>query len=155
MDIGCPPSESLPLDQFIAYIVHRTKYDDKTMAGGLFLVAEWAWHNHQSSGSSKCTDAHQVFIAAVMIASKVLHDETYSNKSWLLIAQAVLPGDTAWLNIIALNKLERDFFATVEHRATLQFGDVLSNFMGKIRRRVPAIEAWNQAVSEYTREKGE
>lgn len=152
-DIGCPKPKSLPLDQFIAYIAYRTHYDDQTMAGGLYLVAEWTWQNHQKLGSSKCTDAHQLFIAAVMVASKALHDDTYSNKSWLTIAQAVLPNTTPWLNIGALNKFERDFFATVEHKVTLQFGDVLEDFMGKIRDGVPAVPALNQAVTKYLDDK--
>lgn len=83
-----PPSTTNPqaqLPYFIAYALHRTKLHRSVCYSALVLLSRLKARFPAAKGSS----GHRLFISAFMIASKVLCDDTYSNKSWSIVAQGL------------------------------------------------------------------
>ncbi|KAG2740190.1 hypothetical protein P692DRAFT_20753865, partial [Suillus brevipes Sb2] len=79
-----PPSSSnsqVKLPHFIAYALHRTKLHSSVTFAALQLKACFP----TARGSS----GHRLFVSAFMLASKVICDDTYSNKSWSIVAQGM------------------------------------------------------------------
>ena len=77
---GAPvPSPKLAL--FIAYSLHRTRLAACVTFASLYLLQRLKHKFPAARGSS----GHRLFISAFMIASKVVCDDTYSNKSWAVV----------------------------------------------------------------------
>ena len=72
-----PLAHSPPLANFIAYAVHRTRLHSSVTFAALYLLQRLKARFPTAQGSS----GHRLFISAFMIASKVICDDTYSNKS--------------------------------------------------------------------------
>ncbi|VDC01763.1 unnamed protein product [Peniophora sp. CBMAI 1063] len=71
------------LDHFIAYALHRTCLPESVTYASLFLLQRLKARFSAAKGSS----GHRLFISAFMLASKIICDDTYSNKSWCIVAQ--------------------------------------------------------------------
>ncbi|KAG2363385.1 hypothetical protein BDR07DRAFT_1450747 [Suillus spraguei] len=83
-----PPLSSnsqVKLPHFIAYALHHTKLHTSVTFAALVLFQQLKAHFPTAQGSS----SHCLFISAFMLASKVICDNTYSNKSWSIIAQGM------------------------------------------------------------------
>jgi hypothetical protein len=81
-----PPNNSNPqhkLPYFIAYALNRTKLHTSVAYSALVLLSRLKARFPSAKGSS----GHRLFISAFMISSKVMCDDTYSNKSWAIVAQ--------------------------------------------------------------------
>jgi hypothetical protein len=76
-----------PLAGFVAYALYRTQLPPSVTTASLLLLARLKARYPQAKGSS----GHRLFIAAFMMASKNLCDDTYSNKSWCIVAQSMFP----------------------------------------------------------------
>ena len=76
-----PLAHSPPLANFIAYAVHRTRLHSSVTFAALYLLQRLKARFPTAQGSS----GHRLFISAFMIASKVICDDTYSNKSWSIV----------------------------------------------------------------------
>jgi hypothetical protein len=82
-----PPQRLLltqpPLDNFIAYALHRTRlHAFPTFAAPYLLQRLKAHFPKESSGDG-------LFISAFMLASKIVCDDTYFNKSWCIVSQGM------------------------------------------------------------------
>src|SRR4051794_33053068 len=75
---GQPQSNSHKLPYFIAYALHSTKLHQSVTFAALILLQHLKAHFPTVHGSS----GYRLYISAYMIASKVMCDDTYSNKSW-------------------------------------------------------------------------
>ncbi|KAI0056512.1 hypothetical protein BV25DRAFT_1813916, partial [Artomyces pyxidatus] len=74
-----PSTTSTPrLEHFIAYALHRTRLHTSVTFAVLYLLQRLKARFPAAKGSS----GHRLFISAFMIASKIICDDTYSNKSW-------------------------------------------------------------------------
>ncbi|KZP29093.1 hypothetical protein FIBSPDRAFT_992030, partial [Athelia psychrophila] len=73
---SCGSQTKLP--HFIAYAFHRTKLHAAVTFAALVLLQRLKARFPTARGSS----GHRLFISAFMLASKVICDDTYSNKSW-------------------------------------------------------------------------
>ena len=71
------------LDLFIAYALHRTKLHKSVTFAALYLLQCLKARFPAARGSS----GHQLFISAFMLSSKVICDDTYSNKPWSIVGQ--------------------------------------------------------------------
>ncbi|KAJ3528730.1 hypothetical protein NMY22_g9286 [Coprinellus aureogranulatus] len=71
------------LHHFIAHALYRAKVHTAVTFATLILLQRLKAHFPTACGSS----GHRLFISAFMIASKVMCDDTYSNKSWCAVAQ--------------------------------------------------------------------
>ncbi|KAG2366502.1 hypothetical protein BDR07DRAFT_1274525, partial [Suillus spraguei] len=83
-----PPSSSnsqVKLPHFIAYALHRTKLPPIQLQI-IFLLCK---HGEQRFPTTRGSSGHHLFVSAFMLASKVICDDTYSNKSWSIVAQGM------------------------------------------------------------------
>ncbi|KAM6502521.1 hypothetical protein JOM56_002498 [Amanita muscaria] len=114
-----PPSshtQQPKLPHFIAYALHRTKLHPSVVFAGLILLQRLKARFPSAKGSS----GHRLFISAYMIASKVLCDDTYSNKSWTIVAQGLF-------NLREINQMEREMCSYLDWELTVD-NDTLSRF---------------------------
>ncbi|KAI9459964.1 hypothetical protein HD554DRAFT_2041724 [Boletus coccyginus] len=101
-----PPSSSnstVKLPHFIAYALHRTKLHPSVTFAALVLLQRLKARFPTARGSS----GHRLFISAFMLASKVICDDTYSNKSWSIVAQGMF-------QLREINQMEREMCQYLE-----------------------------------------
>ncbi|KAG1716490.1 hypothetical protein ID866_694 [Astraeus odoratus] len=101
-----PPSSSgstVKLPYFIAYALHRTKLHPSVTFAALVLLQRLKARFPTARGSS----GHRLFISAFMLASKVICDDTYSNKSWSIVAQGMF-------QLREINQMEREMCQYLE-----------------------------------------
>ncbi|KAG2068884.1 hypothetical protein BDR04DRAFT_973814, partial [Suillus decipiens] len=81
----CPSSSNfqVKLSHFIAYALHCTKLHSLVTFAALILLQWLKVCFLTAQGSS----GHHLFISAFMLMSKVIFNDTYSNKSWSIVAQ--------------------------------------------------------------------
>jgi hypothetical protein len=99
--VAHPPSHKLPY--FIAYALHRTKLHSSVTFASLVLLQRLKARFPTARGSS----GHRLYISAYMIASKVMCDDTYSNKSWGIVAQGMFA-------LREINQMEREMCSYLE-----------------------------------------
>lgn len=100
---GGSTSQCPPLAHFIAYAIHRTRLPEVVVFTSLFLLARLKERFPAARGSS----GHRLFISAFMIASKVICDDTYSNKSWCIVGQNLY-------TLKEVNQMEREMCSYLE-----------------------------------------
>ncbi|KAG5652849.1 hypothetical protein H0H81_003412 [Sphagnurus paluster] len=113
------PQSSLP--NFIAYGLHRTKLHPSVTFAALILLQRLKARFPTARGSS----GHRLFISAFMIASKVICDDTYSNKSWGIVAQAMF-------TLREINQMEREMCNYLEWELNVD-NTILTNFETRLR----------------------
>ncbi|KAF5393360.1 hypothetical protein D9757_000520 [Collybiopsis confluens] len=104
------------LPHFIAYAFHRTKLHESVTFAALVLLQRLKARFPTARGSS----GHRLFISAFMIASKVICDDTYSNKSWSIVAQGMF-------TLREINQMEREMCNYLDWELTVD-NPILSNF---------------------------
>jgi len=108
------------LPHFIAYALHRTKLHSSVTFAALVLLQRLKARFPTARGSS----GHRLFISAFMIASKVICDDTYSNKSWSIVGQGMF-------QLREVNQMERemcqylDWELNVEPSTLLEFENMV------------------------------
>ena len=120
-----PPSSThaqAKLPVFIAYALHRTKLHPSVTFAALVLLQRLRARFPTARGSS----GHRLFISAFMIASKVICDDTYSNKSWSIVAQGLF-------NLREINQMEREICSYLEWKLTVD-PSVLADFEASLKR---------------------
>ncbi|KAF9485996.1 hypothetical protein BDN70DRAFT_870484 [Pholiota conissans] len=114
-----PPSSShahARLPFFIAYALHRTKLHPAVTFAALVLLQRLKARFPSARGSS----GHRLFISAYMISSKVMCDDTYSNKSWCIVAQGMF-------TLREVNQMEREMCNYLDWELTVD-DPILTNF---------------------------
>lgn len=91
------------LAKFIAYALHRTRLPGSVTFSALFLLSRLKGRFPGARGSS----GHRLWISAFMIASKVVCDDTYSNKSWAIVGQHMF-------TLKEINQMEREMCGYLE-----------------------------------------
>jgi len=74
-----------PLAHPTAYALHCTRLTSSVTFAALYLLQRLKIRFIAARSSS----GHRLFISAFMIASKVICDDTYSNKSWCIVGQGM------------------------------------------------------------------
>ncbi|THV05138.1 hypothetical protein K435DRAFT_826620 [Dendrothele bispora CBS 962.96] len=105
---------------FIAYALHRTKLHASVTFASLVLLQRLKARFPTARGSS----GHRLFISAFMIASKVICDDTYSNKSWSIVAQGMF-------TLREINQMEREMCNYLDWELTVD-NPILSNFEARV-----------------------
>lgn len=113
----CPP-----LAHFIAYAIHRTRLPEVVVFTALFLLARLKERFPAARGSS----GHRLFISAFMIASKVICDDTYSNKSWCIVGQNLY-------TLKEVNQMEREMCSYLEWLLHVE-GPELEAFTQRVKK---------------------
>ncbi|KAI5986857.1 hypothetical protein EDD15DRAFT_2199916 [Pisolithus albus] len=120
-----PPSSSgskVKLQKFIAYALHRTKLHPSVTFAALVLLQRLKARFPTARGSS----GHRLFISAFMLASKVICDDTYSNKSWSIVAQGMF-------QLREINQMEREMCQYLEWELNVD-PLTLSEFEAMVRK---------------------
>ncbi|OCH86080.1 hypothetical protein OBBRIDRAFT_738657 [Obba rivulosa] len=117
------PSAPAPtLSLFIAYALHRTRLHPSVTFAALYLLQRLKARFPAARGSS----GHRLFISAFMIASKVICDDTYSNKSWSIVGQGMFA-------LREINQMEREMCSYLEWQLNIE-PSALKEFEAKVRR---------------------
>jgi len=120
------------LPYFVAYAIHRTKLHPSVTFAALALLQRLKARFPSARGSS----GHRLFISAYMISSKVMCDDTYSNKSWCIVAQGMF-------TLREINQMERemcnylDWELTVDDPILGEFEEALKRDFGVSRSAYP------------------
>jgi hypothetical protein len=120
-----PPSTNhthARLPFFIAYALHRTKLHPAVTFAALVLLHRLKARFPSARGSS----GHRLFISAYMISSKVMCDDTYSNKSWCIVAQGMF-------TLREINQMEREMCNYLDWELTVD-EPILSTFENMVRQ---------------------
>ncbi|KAJ7878154.1 hypothetical protein B0H14DRAFT_2501075 [Mycena olivaceomarginata] len=128
---ACPPfppqstHSQAKLPCFIAYALHRTKLHQAVTYATLVLLQRLKAHFPTARGSS----GHRLFISAFMIASKVICDDAYSNKSWSIVAQGMF-------TLREINQMEREMCNYLDWELNVD-DPILANFEAMVQRDFP------------------
>ncbi|KAH9942195.1 uncharacterized protein BXZ73DRAFT_97614 [Epithele typhae] len=117
-----PPAVPLPLASFIAYALHRTRLHTSVTFAALYLLQRMKARFPAARGSS----GHRLFITIFMIASKVICDDTYSNKSWSIVGRGMFA-------LREINQMEREMCSYLEWQLNIE-PSALKEFEHKVRR---------------------
>ncbi len=109
LSTSVPPAPSPPLGNFIAYALHRTRLHTSVTFAALYLLQRLKARFPAARGSS----GHRLFISAFMIASKVICDDTYSNKSWSIVGQGMFA-------LREINQMEREMRSYLEWQLNIE-----------------------------------
>ena len=116
-----PSTPSPPLALFIAYALHRTRLHHSVTFAALYLLLRLKSRFPAARGSS----GHRLFISAFMLASKVICDDTYSNKSWSIVGQGMFA-------LREINQMEREMCSYLEWQLNVDPTE-LKDFEHKVR----------------------
>ncbi|KAF6756130.1 hypothetical protein DFP72DRAFT_754464, partial [Ephemerocybe angulata] len=100
--------EDATLPRFIAHVIRRSSLHRSVTFFALLLINRLKMRYPSCRGSS----GHRLFIAAMMIASKVLHDETYANSSWAVVTRG-------FFTLREINQMEREMCRFLEWELTI------------------------------------
>jgi hypothetical protein len=125
-----PSQSQVKLPNFVAYALHRTKLNTCVVFAALVLLQRLKARFPTAKGSS----GHRLFISAYMLASKVLCDDTYSNKSWTIVAQGLF-------TLREINQMEREMCGYLEWELTVD-KDILANFEAMVTKDFSAPGPW-------------
>jgi len=89
------------LMDFIAYALYRTRLNDAIVHSALLLLTRLKQRYPSARGTP--SSPHRLFLSALMLASKMSMDDTYSNKSWVIVGQNMF-------SITEVNRMERELF---------------------------------------------
>lgn len=117
-----PSAPTPPLAAFIAYALHRTRLHTSVTFAALYLLQRLKARFPAARGSS----GHRLFISAFMLASKVICDDTYSNKSWSIVGQGMFA-------LREINQMEREMCSYLEWQLNVD-PTQLAEFEVKVRR---------------------
>ncbi|KAI0086271.1 hypothetical protein BDY19DRAFT_859002, partial [Irpex rosettiformis] len=117
-----PTAPSPRLDPFIAYALHRTRLHPPVTFAALYLHRRLKARFPAARGSS----GHRVFISAFMLASKVICDDMYSNKSWSIVGQGMFA-------LRGINQMEREMCSYLEWQLNVE-PNSLKEFEEKVKR---------------------
>jgi hypothetical protein len=120
---GQPPPTAQPvhLAAFVAYALHRTRLHQSVTFAALYLLQRLKQRFPAARGSS----GHRLFLSAFMIASKVICDDTYSNKSWCIVGQGMFA-------LREVNQMEREMCAYLDWELNVD-PDCLREFERAVR----------------------
>ncbi|KLO10907.1 hypothetical protein SCHPADRAFT_798277, partial [Schizopora paradoxa] len=129
---GCPEilppppqqqSSSKTLGHFLAYALRRTRLPLSITYTALALLHRLKTRFPHARGSS----GHRLFLSAFMLASKVVCDDMYSNKSWAVVGQRMFA-------LREINQMEREMCGYLEWHLNVPKED-LEAFEREVRRR--------------------
>src|SRR5216684_8395400 len=118
-----PPSttQTPQLEHFIAYALHRTWLHTSVTFAALYLLQRLKARFPAAKGSS----GHRLFISAFMLASKIICDDTYSNKSWCIVGQGMFA-------LREINQMEREMCSYLEWQLNVD-PSTLRDFQARVQ----------------------
>ncbi|KAH7904011.1 hypothetical protein BJ138DRAFT_1019739, partial [Hygrophoropsis aurantiaca] len=136
-----PPSSSgsnIKLPYFIVYALHTTKLHSSVTFGALVLLQRLKARFPTARGSS----GHRLFVSAFMLASKVICDDTYSKKSWSIVAQGMF-------QLREINQMEREMCQYLEWELNVEPA-TLKEFEDMVRKDFAGPEPYPTYILKST-----
>lgn len=97
-------SSNVPrLAHFVAYALYRTRLPMIVTYYALLLLKRLKTRYPVARGSS----GHRLFISAFMLASKMVCDDSYNNKSWTIVGQGLF-------TLAEINQMERELLSYLD-----------------------------------------
>ena len=109
------------LDHFIAYALHRTRLHPSVTFVALYLLQHLKARFPAAKGSS----GQRLYISAFVLASKIICDDTYSNKSWCTVGQGMFA-------LREINQMEREMCSYLEWQLNVD-PTTLRDFESRVR----------------------
>ncbi|KAG9121254.1 hypothetical protein FRC07_002873, partial [Ceratobasidium sp. 392] len=109
------------LARIVAYALHRTRPHSSVTFCALYLLSRLK----KRFPAARASSGHRLYIFAFMIASKVICDNTYSNKSWCVAVQGMF-------TLREVNQMERKMCSYFEWILNVKLKD-LRDFEARIR----------------------
>ncbi|KAH7098699.1 hypothetical protein BKA62DRAFT_641908 [Auriculariales sp. MPI-PUGE-AT-0066] len=123
------------LANFIAYTLHRTRLSSYVTFTALHLLARLKARFPTASGRS----GHRLFISALMIASKVVCEDTYSNRSWCVVGQGIF-------SLKEINQMEREMCSYLDWRLNFEISQ-MTQFEIDVRRTFTPASSSQQDIT--------
>ncbi|CAH7676335.1 hypothetical protein BY996DRAFT_4575282 [Phakopsora pachyrhizi] len=112
------PGTPLPrLIEFIAYALYRTRLPDSIVYSALLLLTRLKEMYPTARGTT--SSPHRLFLSGLMLASKMSMDDTYSNKSWVIVGQNIF-------TLAEVNRMERELFGFLNMSCHITKDELLS-----------------------------
>lgn len=123
----CPPYDRLlnstqDLQGFVEDAFRRSRLHESVAYHALYLLSRL----EATFPLSRCGSGHLLFASAYMISAKVMVDEAYSNKSWVIVYRKLIP-------LSLLNQAERVMCRILDWQLIVQ-AESLAAFTNKIRQ---------------------
>ncbi|RPD57749.1 hypothetical protein L226DRAFT_467718, partial [Lentinus tigrinus ALCF2SS1-7] len=119
--IFAPPEGVMPLDKFIAWVIYRTRYRSSTTFAALYLTGLLKERFQDLIVSHSRLTCHRLFLASFMVASKSIHDDTYTNKSFAELA------DKKIATVSDINTMEREILRYIDWKVNIS-NEVIEEF---------------------------
>ncbi|KAL4400433.1 cyclin-dependent protein serine/threonine kinase regulator [Malassezia pachydermatis] len=107
--IETKPEGTLRLSYFIAYALYRTRLPMTVMYSALCLLKRLKTRYPVARGSS----GHRLFISAFMLSCKMICDDSYNNKSWVIVGQNMF-------TLHEINQMERELFSYLDFQLKVE-----------------------------------
>jgi hypothetical protein len=125
-DMPPPPAlpsttQTLRLDHFIAYALHRTQLHSSMTFATLYLLQRLKARLPAAKGSS----GHRLFISAFMLSSKIICDDTYSNKLWCIVSRGMF-------TLQEINKMEQEMCSYLDWQFNVDL-TTLHDFQARVQ----------------------
>ncbi|EIM21427.1 hypothetical protein WALSEDRAFT_60425 [Wallemia mellicola CBS 633.66] len=101
------------LDNFIAYAMYRTQLSADVCLSALVLLHRLKAKFPNATGSA----GQRLYLAALMISSKVNNDDTFANSSWHIVARGQF-------TLKEINQMERELFAHLGYQVTVNESEI-------------------------------
>ncbi|KAH7330606.1 hypothetical protein B0J17DRAFT_722292 [Rhizoctonia solani] len=83
---ACIPDDTYPtLDKFIAYALSRSESDLDVHYYAMYLI----WRMHIKDPELRAHHSHETYMAALMVATKLVTPENYASESWSEVGQSI------------------------------------------------------------------
>lgn len=105
------------LVDFIAYALYRTRLSDAIVHSALLLLTRLKQRYPAARGTP--SSPHRLFLSALMLASKMSMDDTYANKSWVIVGQNLF-------SLSEVNRMERELFGFLNSNCYVTKDDLAS-----------------------------
>lgn len=103
------------LSYFVAYALYRTRLPMMVVYFAMLLLKRLKTQYPVARGSS----GHRLFISSFMLASKMLCDDAYNNKSWVIVSQNLF-------SLHEVNQMERELFMYLDLDLRASAEDIMS-----------------------------
>ncbi|WFD04848.1 hypothetical protein MVES1_000172 [Malassezia vespertilionis] len=101
------------LAHFVAYALYRTRLPMTVVYTALLLLLRLKTRYPVARGSS----GHRLFISAFMLATKMLCDDSYNNKSWAIVGQGLF-------TLVEINQMERELLGYLDLKLDVAPGEL-------------------------------
>ncbi|KAF6742976.1 hypothetical protein DFP72DRAFT_994123 [Ephemerocybe angulata] len=111
------------LPYFIARVLHRVNFHSSVVVAAMILLCRLKAQYPAVQGSS----GHRLFLTALVIADKILNDDSYENESWVTLSIRMFP-------LAEINQMEQEMCSFLEWDLRVD-GEMLRSFEAALNEK--------------------